>query len=104
MTFAKSHPNPPEAPIVSETPQNPATPDNPLAAYHARTRHRFDAFAEGPGQLDWDAQPAAFRHYAGAPVSLLPLAADRFERPFGDLDVPPAAPVAAAPSGCIQMT
>ena len=95
MTFAKSHPNPPEAPIVSETPQNPASPDNPLAAYHARTRHRFDAFAEGPGQLDWDAQPAAFRHYAGAQVAQLPLSADRFERPFGDLDVPPAAPVAA---------
>ena len=80
---------------MSETPQNPASPDNPLAAYHARTRHRFDAFAEGPGQLDWDAQPAAFRHYAGAQVAQLPLSADRFERPFGDLDVPPAAPVAA---------
>ncbi len=80
---------------MSDIPQNPVAPDNPLAAYHARTRHRFEAFAEGPGQLDWDAQPAAFRHYAGAPVSLLPLAADRFERPFGDLDVPPATPIPA---------
>ena len=39
-----------------------------MRAYHARTKHRFDAYAEGPGQLDWDAQPAAFRHYQGAPA------------------------------------
>lgn len=56
-----------------------------VRAYHARTKHRFEAYAEGPGQLDWDAQPAAFRHYAGAPVLELPLSADRFERPYGRL-------------------
>lgn len=61
------------------------TPQNPLRLYHARTKHRFEAFAEGPGQLDWDAQPAAFRHYAGAPRLELPLAADRYERPYGQL-------------------
>ena len=60
-----------------------------VRAYHARTKHRFDAYAEGPGQLDWDAQPAAFRHYAGAPPLELPLAADRFERCYGQLPKPP---------------
>jgi SagB-type dehydrogenase family enzyme len=62
-----------------------------LAAYHARTKHRFEAYAEGPGQLDWDAQPAPFRHYEGAPLLELPLAADRYERPFGRLNEAPAA-------------
>lgn len=65
------------------------TPQNPLAAYHARTKHRFEAFAEGPGQLDWDAQPAAFRHYLGAPLLELQLSADRFERAYGQLEKRP---------------
>lgn len=60
-----------------------------VRAYHARTKHRFEAYAEGPGQLDWDAQPAAFRHYPGAPVSELPLAADGFERCYGQLEKKP---------------
>lgn len=50
--------------------------------YHARTRHHFEAYAQGPGQLDWDAQPAPFRHFHGAPCLTLPLSADRFERPW----------------------
>lgn len=66
-----------------------------LTAYHARTKHRFEAYAAGPGQLDWDAQPAAFRRYDGAPVLELPLARSRFERPFGRLFDTPAAPIAA---------
>ncbi len=74
---------------MSETPQSP-----PLIAYHARTKHRFEAFADGPGQLDWDAQPEAFRRYPGAPLLELPLAADRFERPYGQLAAAPAAPIA----------
>ena len=69
--------------------------DSSLLAYHARTKHRFEAYAAGPGQLDWDAQPAAFRRYDGAPRLELPLAASRFERPFGRLHKPPAAPIAA---------
>ncbi|MCK6390130.1 MAG: nitroreductase family protein [Azonexus sp.] len=69
------------------------TPRLPLATYHARTRHRFEAFAEGPGQLDWDAQPAPFRHYPGAPTLALPLAADRFDRPYGQLASAPKNPV-----------
>lgn len=70
-----------------------ASPQDIVRAYHARTKHRFDAYAEGPGQLDWDAQPAAFRHYPGAPVSELPLTAGRFERPFRHIAEPPAAPI-----------
>lgn len=65
-----------------------------LRAYHARTKHRFAAYAEGPGQLDWDAQPAPFRHYPGAPRLELPLSADRFERPYARLSEPPAGPIA----------
>ena len=34
---------------------------SPLLAYHQRTRHHFEAYAEGPGQLDWDAQPDPFQ-------------------------------------------
>jgi SagB-type dehydrogenase family enzyme len=69
--------------IVSDTSQEV------VRAYHARTKHRFDAYAEGPGQLDWDAQPAAFRHYSGTPLLELPLAADRFERCYGQLEKSP---------------
>lgn len=72
------------------------SPQNPLRLYHARTKHAFDAYAEGPGQLDWDAQPAPFRHYPGAPVLELPLAADRFERAYGRLAEQPPAPVPPA--------
>ena len=74
---------------MSETPHTPPAPGELARAYHARTKHRFEAFAEGPGQLDWDAQPAAFRHYVGAPVLDLPLAAERFERSYGALPQKP---------------
>jgi SagB-type dehydrogenase family enzyme len=80
---------------MSDTPQNPPDGTAIVRAYHARTRHRFEAYAEGPGQLDWDAQPAPFRHYASAPVLELPLAADHFERPYAQLHTPPATPIAA---------
>jgi SagB-type dehydrogenase family enzyme len=66
-----------------------ATSQEVVRAYHARTKHRFEAYAEGPGQLDWDAQPAAFRHYPGAPQLELPLAADHFERCYGQLEKRP---------------
>lgn len=71
------------------------TSQDVVRAYHARTKHRFAAYAEGPGQLDWDAQPAPFRHYPGAPAYRLPLAAGRFERPYARLGEAAASPVAA---------
>ena len=61
----------------------------PLIAYHERTKHRFQAFAEGPGQLDWEAQPDAFRRYPGSPLLSLPLSAKRHERPFGEIGSAP---------------
>jgi len=65
-----------------------------VRTYHEGSKHRFEAYAESPGQLDWDAQPAPFRHYAGAATVDLPLAASRFERPYAQLATPatPAAP------------
>lgn len=44
--------------------------------YHRRTTHRYATYAAGPETLDWDAQPAPFRHYVGAPRVRLPLATD----------------------------
>jgi len=41
--------------------------------YHERTKHHFNRFAPGPGQLDWANQPDAFRRYAGAPLARLPI-------------------------------
>ncbi|MCC6075790.1 SagB family peptide dehydrogenase [Pseudomonas sp. GCM10022188] len=40
--------------------------------YHQRTKHRLTGYARSPGSLDWDAQPAPFRHFEGAPQLALP--------------------------------
>ena len=61
--------------------------------YHEATVHRFAAYARGPETLDWDAQPAPFRRYEGAPVQALPLAAARFEAPFAHLQQPLQGPI-----------
>ncbi|WP_412479053.1 SagB/ThcOx family dehydrogenase [Azonexus sp. IMCC34839] len=92
---------------MSETPHTSPAPGELARAYHARTKHRFEAFAEGPGQLDWDAQPAAFRHYVGAPVLDLPLAAERFERSYGALPHKPKneiAPDLASLSALLELS
>ncbi|MDI1310414.1 MAG: SagB family peptide dehydrogenase [Methylotenera sp.] len=65
-----------------------------VRAYHQRTKHQFTAYAQGPETLDWDAQPAPFRHFENTANIQLPnfneslkepalLAA--LERPFGEL-------------------
>ncbi|MBW8833249.1 MAG: nitroreductase family protein [Burkholderiales bacterium] len=41
--------------------------------YHERTKHQFNRYAPGPGELDWANQPSPFRRYAGAPLIRLPL-------------------------------
>jgi SagB-type dehydrogenase family enzyme len=41
--------------------------------YHERTKHHFNRFAPGPGELDWANQPSPFRRYAGAPLVRLPI-------------------------------
>lgn len=67
--------------------------------YHQRTKHRLNGYARGPETLDWDAQPAPFRHFDGAPQVPLPrLSAlvpgcalhTALARPFAALDAPQA--------------
>ena len=41
--------------------------------YHERTKHQFNHYADGPGQLDWANQPSPFRRYEGASLVHLPL-------------------------------
>ncbi len=41
--------------------------------YHERTKHHFNRFAAGPGELDWANQPDPFRRYAGAVLTRLPV-------------------------------
>lgn len=41
--------------------------------YHERTKHHFNRYAPGPGELDWANQPDPFRRYEGAPLVRLPL-------------------------------
>jgi nitroreductase len=53
-----------------------------VLAYHRRTKHRLDGYAAGPEALDWDAQPSPYRHFAGAPVTPLPLVSDGIDAPF----------------------
>lgn len=62
--------------------------------YHQRTKHHFEGYAKGPETLDWDAQPAPFRHFKGVLVVRLPrlseLATDAplytaLQRPFAQL-------------------
>lgn len=39
--------------------------------YHQETKHRPNAYARGPGRLDWANQPDPFRRYAGSPLIML---------------------------------
>ena len=41
--------------------------------YHERSKHHFNRFARGPGELDWANQPDPFRRYAGAVLTRLPV-------------------------------
>ena len=41
--------------------------------YHERTKHHFNRYAPGPGELDWANQPDPFRRYAGAVLTRLPI-------------------------------
>ncbi len=55
-------------------------------AYHARTKHHLDRYAAGPGALDWDAQPDAFRHWQGTQNTPLPRAVLATDIPWPQLD------------------
>lgn len=54
-------------------------------AYHARSKHRLDGYAPGPGYLDWASQPDPFRVFDGTEKLPLPLCADALETPFSAL-------------------
>ena len=41
--------------------------------YHERTKHHFNRYAVGPGELDLANQPDPFRRYAGAVLTRLPV-------------------------------
>ncbi len=73
-----------------------------VAAYHARTRHRFEGYAKGPEALDWEAQPASFRSYAGTTVVQLPLLAAA--APDGALARALARPVGTAAEVSLALT
>ncbi|HYQ37920.1 MAG TPA: SagB family peptide dehydrogenase [Pseudomonas sp.] len=73
-----------------------------LRDYHQRSKHRFVAYARSPDTLDWDEQPAPFRHFAGtAQIALPRLAAlapgsalhEALQRPFAALDAQPPLPL-----------
>jgi len=65
--------------------------------YHQATRHRFDAFAPGPGYLDWASQPDPFRRYAGARLigleQVSPTDEPGYDRIFMPGQMPAAAPL-----------
>ena len=44
-----------------------------IIAYHERTKHRPERYANGPRGLDWASQPNPFRRFTGAPLFRLPL-------------------------------
>jgi SagB-type dehydrogenase family enzyme len=54
-----------------------------IIAYHERTKHHPERYANGPHGLDWASQPNPFRRFTGAPMFQLPLS--------GPDDTPPAA-------------
>jgi len=43
-----------------------------VLSYHMRSKHALDRYAAGPGTLDWEAQPKAFRDWIGAAQISLP--------------------------------
>jgi SagB-type dehydrogenase family enzyme len=65
-----------------------------VLTYHERTKHHFDRFAPGPGNLDWATQPDPFRRYRGAPliplVEMAPGDVPLYEPSFRVGHVPPA--------------
>ena len=63
-----------------------------ILEFHARTKHRPDRYARGPGQLDWATQPDPFRTWELAPQLPLPLAAGALDTAYTALAAPGAVP------------
>ncbi|OGS88711.1 MAG: hypothetical protein A2061_07470 [Gallionellales bacterium GWA2_59_43] len=81
-----------------------------VLAYHARSKHALDRYAAGPGTLDWDAQPKAFRDWDGAQRSALPREIVVADISWGELAAPrPSLPLNDANLGsllrlCVGLT
>ena len=76
---------------------NPKDPLQPVLEYHEVTKHRFEAYASGPGFLDWDTQPNPFRRYTGTRLIALqtvePVDVPRYDDVFSMAHRPLSAPV-----------
>jgi SagB-type dehydrogenase family enzyme len=59
-----------------------------VLAYHARSKHALDRYAAGPGTLDWDAQPEAFRDWIGTQQIVLPREVVVPDISWGEISVP----------------
>jgi SagB-type dehydrogenase family enzyme len=70
------------------------SPEEVVVAYHERTKHHFQRFARGPGELDWANQPDPFRRYRGAALVRLPLPDATHARPYWQLYVADSTPPA----------
>jgi SagB-type dehydrogenase family enzyme len=77
-----------------------------IHAYHQRTKHRLERYAAGPGSLDWDAQPDAFRHWQGTRRYALPRTLPELDIPWPALDDerPPAPFDIGSLSGLLRLT
>jgi SagB-type dehydrogenase family enzyme len=73
-------------------PEPPSTDLERIRAFHQRSKHSFERYAAGPGQMDWATQPDPFRRFQGASVVELPLVADPQPALFRDLYRPGSIP------------
>jgi len=79
--------------LKSTSALNPSAQDatGDIIAYHDRTKHHPERYANGPGGLDWANQPDPFRRFNGAPAFRLSLAGPDHTPPaatlFGGLTV-----------------
>ena len=67
-----------------------------VLAYHQRTKHQFQRYAAGPGELDWKNQPDPFRYFTDSPPLELPLLSDASLPRYASLYTPaliPAQPI-----------
>ncbi|MBI4809211.1 MAG: nitroreductase family protein [Nitrosomonadales bacterium] len=81
-----------------------------VLSYHTRSKHALDRYAAGPGTLDWDAQPKAFRDWDGVRRIALPREIVVSDIPWGELPAPrPSLPLNDANLGsllrlCVALT
>ena len=56
-----------------------------VLAYHQRSKHTLQKYANGPEVLDWDSQPNPWRVFAGAPTQPLALSGNALTASWADL-------------------